>query len=285
MNRAWMLLVLGGCGESTMTMMMNPNAPLPNQPAAYVQSDTQVEATKMDANLSCLGTFKDPAGPTAATPVDMTVKDFEKSTPVTGATVEVYTSLAQFNAKTPATMAGPTTADGKVTLMMPAGFYRVIFRTTADPLKTIETVEFNRVWDDKERVSVSNATKGEIPGLVSVVPDDTKGVVAGDLRDCDNKPVGGLLFNVTSTGGSFDGKSLTFYFLDVDASTTVPARSQKWTSGDGVFATLNVPPGDATLEARGLLKKTDTMLTKVSTAVAPVRANAITVVQLSPLGM
>jgi hypothetical protein len=279
-----MVLLLAGCGGDNAMMMMNPNAPLPNQPAAFVQSDTQVEATKMDANLTCLGTFKDPAGPTAVTPVNMTVKDFEKSTAVTGATVEVYTSLADFNAKKPAAMAGPTAADGKLTLMMPAGFYRVIFRTTADPAKTIETVEFNRTWDDKERVSVSIATKGEIPGLVSVVPDDTKGVVAGDMRDCDNKRMGGLLFNVTLAGSNFDAKPLTFYFLDVDASTTVPARSQKWTSGDGIFATLNVPAGDATLEARGLLKKTDTLLTKLSSAVAPVRTNAITVVQLSPLG-
>jgi hypothetical protein len=215
----------------------------------------------------------------------MTVKDFEKSTPVAGATVEVYTSLADFNAKNVAAMAGPTGVDGKITLMMPANVYRVIFRTTADPAKTIETVEFNRAWNDPARVSVSQATKGEIPGLVSVIPDDTKGVVAGDLRDCANKPIGGALFDVSSSGGSFDAAANTFYFLDIDKSTTVPARSQKWTSGDGVFATLNVPPGDATLTVKGILQTGDKSLTRLGMAVAPVHAGAITVVQLSLLGM
>jgi hypothetical protein len=280
MKRAWIFALMAGCGDGNTMMMMTVTPP-----PAFVQSDTQVESTKMPADLSCLGHFMDPAGPAAVTPVDMVVKDFEKSTPVANATVEVYTSLADFNGNHPATMAGPTLADGKVTLMMPAGFYRVIFRTTADPAKTIETVEFNRKWDDTERVSVSVATKGEIPGLVSVIPDDTKGVVAGDLRDCNNKPVGGLLFDVKSSGGSFDAAANTFYFLDIDKSTTVPARSQKWTSGDGVFATLNVPPGDATLTVKGVLKMGDQSLTTLGMAVAPVRGNSITVVQLSPLGM
>jgi hypothetical protein len=283
MNRfiAAMLLALG-CDSGNM-MMMNTNGPLPGQPAAFVQSDTQDPSTIKPADLSCLGSFMDPAGPTATTAVDMTVKDFEKSTPVAGATVEAYADLAGFNAKTPIAMGGPTAADGKVTLMMPAGGYRVIFRTVADPAKTIETVEFNRAWNDIDRISVSQATKGEIPGLVSVVPDDTKGVVAGDLRDCNNKQTGGLLFNVSSSGGSFDAKANTFYFLDIDKSTTVPARSQKWTSGDGVFATLNVPPGDVTLNVSGLKNATDKTLTMFGTAKAPVRAMSITVVQLSLL--
>jgi hypothetical protein len=279
MKKLWLGAMLAiGCGGSS------GNSALKNQPAAFVQSNTQDESTIMPANLSCLGSFMDPHGPPAPTAVTMTVKDFEKSTPVTGATVEAYSSLADFDNMMPAAMAGPTAADGMITIMMPANAYRVIFRVTADPATTIETVEFNRVWNDPSRVSVSQATKGEIPGLVSVVPDDTKGVVAGDLRDCDNQKVGGALFDVSSSGGSFDAAALTFYFLDIDSMTTVPARSQKWTSGDGVFATLNVPPGDATLTASGLLK-VGGALTKLGTGVAPVRANSVTVVQLAMLGM
>jgi len=281
MKRALFLALVAGCGSDNTMMMMMTVTP----PPAFVQSDTQDPSTMMPADLSCLGHFMDPAGPTAVTAVDMIVKDFQTSMPVSGATVEVYTSLANFNAGTIAAMAGPSGTDGKVTLMMPANAYRVIFRITADPQKTIETVEFNRIWNDPGRVSVSQATKGEIPGLVSVIPDDTKGVVAGDLRDCNDKPIGGALFDVSSSGGSFDAASLTFYFTDIDKSTTVPARSQKYTSGDGVFATLNVPPGDATLTVKGILKMGDKSLTKLGMAVAPVHAGAITVVQLAPLSM
>jgi hypothetical protein len=271
------MLLLAACGSDT------PGGPK-DQPVAFVQSDTQDPSTIKPANLGCVGTFKDPDGPTVDTPVMMTVEDFEKSTPVPNATVEVYTSLAKVNARTPDVTASPTDANGQTTVMMPKGTYRVIFRVTADPNKTIETLEFNRAWNDPSRVSVSTATKGEIPGLVAVVPDDTKGVVAGDLRDCDGKRVGGVLLDLKASGGGFDAQSNTFYFVSVDKATTVPARAQKWTSGNGVFATLNVPPGDATLTVTGLLTKGGAQ-TKLGTGVAPVRANSVTVVQLSPLGM
>ena len=279
MKTAWLCsLALVGCGGSGSSTLKGW------QPArAGAVRYAQDPSTIAPANLTCLGSFMDPAGPTAATAVTMLVKDFEKSTPVAGATVEAYTSLANFNAMTPAATAGPTGMDGMLTIMMPAGSYRIIFRVTGDPATTIETVEFNRAWNDPARVSVSQATKGEIPGLVSVIPVDTDGVVAGDLRDCDGKKVGGALFDVKASGGAFDASALTFYFVDIDAMTTVPARSQKWTSGDGVFATLNVPPGDVTLTVSGLLT-TGGALTKLGTGLAPVRANSITVVQLAPLG-
>jgi hypothetical protein len=265
-----------GCGSGS--------SGVAGQPAAFVQMDTLDPATIKPANLACLGSFKDPAGPTAATAIEMTVQDFEKSTPVAGATVQVFTTLAKVNANTPDVTSTPTDANGKTTVMMPAGPYRVIFRTTADPARTIETFEFNRAWNDPLRVSVSSATKNAIPNLVSVVPDDTKGVVAGDVRDCDNRPTGGLTYAVGSTGGGFESKANTFYFVDTSPEMTVPARAQKWTSGNGVFATLNVPPGDATITANGLVKEGGDLV-KLSTAVAPVRANSITVVQMQPLGM
>jgi hypothetical protein len=277
--KKWLAIALwaSGCGGSGKPAVKD-------QPAVFVQSNTQDASTITAADFSCLGTFKDPAAPAAVTPVMMTVADFEKSTPVSGATVQVFTSLADFNAMNVATSAGPSGADGVVTVMMPAGAYRVIFRVTADPQLTIETVEFNRVWNDPKRISVSQATKGEIPGLVSVVPDDTKGVVAGDLRDCNGNKVGGALFDVAVSGGAYDSAANTFYFVDFNATTTVPQLAQKWTSGDGVFASLNVPTGDATLTVTGLLTAGGAS-TRLGTGVAPVRANSVTVVQLAPLGI
>ncbi len=63
----------------------------------------------------------------------------------------------------------------------------------------------------------------------------------------------------------------------------MPELSQKWTSGDGVFASLNVPPGDATLTVTGLIDGGGAAM-ELGTGVAPVRANSVTVVQLAPLG-
>jgi len=63
----------------------------------------------------------------------------------------------------------------------------------------------------------------------------------------------------------------------------VPDKRQKWTSGNGVFSSLNVPPGDATVTARGIVSA-GSAVQVIGTGVVPVRAGSITVVQLDPLG-
>ncbi|MGZ3426548.1 MAG: hypothetical protein ACXVCV_07860, partial [Polyangia bacterium] len=135
--KTWLLLIVGaaGCGSGT-------TAPS-GQPVAYVQP-TPTDA-QTPASLGCLGGHADPAAPTTATAVDLVVNDFEKATPVTGATVEVYLSLAHINAQMPDATSMPTDADGKTTIMVPPGAYRVTFRTFGAP-DTIETLEFNRVY-------------------------------------------------------------------------------------------------------------------------------------------
>src|SRR5262245_57449528 len=121
-----------GCGSGTKTPT--------GQPAAYVQPTLN---DPMSApTLGCVGTHTDPAAPTSATTLALTVKDFEKSTPVVGATVEVYSSLAKVNASTPDATSAPSDSQGKTSIMVPAGSYRVIFRTFG-AAGTIDTLEFN----------------------------------------------------------------------------------------------------------------------------------------------
>ena len=271
--KLWLLFLVGvaGCGSGTKMTS--------DQPAVFVQPTPSDPMGP--ANLGCVGGHADPAAPTTVTTLPIVVKDFEKSTPVMGATVEVYLSLAHFNAMTADAMSAPTDADGKTTLMVPAGSYRVIFRTVGAP-NTIETIEFNRVYNDGARVSVSQATKSEIPALLNLAPDDTKGVVAGSQRDCTEKELGGITVGITSDAGPYDAMMNVFYFQDFGASR-VPALAQKWTSGDGAFAGLNVPPGNATVTGYGRNDAAGPIL-KLGTGVAPVRANSITIVQLEPLG-
>lgn len=271
--KIWLLLIVGaaGCGSGTKT----PS----DQPPVFVQP-TPSDAMS-PASLGCIGGHADPAAPTAATPLDLVVKDFEKSTPVVGATVEVYLSLANVNAMMPDATSTPTDADGKTTLMVPPGSYRVIFRTFGAP-NTIETIEFNRAYNDGARVSVSEATKSEIPALLNLAPDDTKGVVAGSQRDCEEHELGGITVGITSDAGAYDSTMNVFYFQDFGMSR-VPSLAQKWTSGDGAFAGLNVPPGNATVTAGGRADAGGPLL-KLGTGVVPVRANSITIVQLEPLG-
>lgn len=271
--KLWPLVIVcaAGCGSGTKVAS--------DRPAVFVQPTPTDPMSP--ASLGCVGGHADPAAPTTATPVDVVVKDFEKSTPVMGATVEVYLSLAHVNAMMPDASSMPTDADGKTTLMVPPGSYRVIFRTFGAP-NTIETLEFNRVYNDGARVSVSQATKSEIPALLNLTADDTKGVVAGSQRDCEEHELGGITVGITSDAGAYDDTMNVFYFQDY-GPTRVPSLAQKWTSGDGAFAGLNVPPGNATVTAAGRNDAAGPLL-KLGTGIVPVRANSITIVQLEPLG-
>jgi hypothetical protein len=269
------MLMLAGCGD--------PPKGQPGQPAVYVQADTLNDATQSPADFSCLKSYVDPAAPTAPSVLTVHVEDFQKSTPVKDATVEVYLSLAKFNARTPDATSPKTDVNGEAMLTIPPGSYRVIFRTLADPTRNVETIEFGRAFDDPRRYVVSNATKGTIMAVLSLFPDETQGVVAGSVRDCQGREVGGATFETTSTGGTFDNKMNTFYFVDVSHEETVPVRAQKWTSGNGVFASLNVPPGDVTITGSGFLVANGP-ITKLGTGIAPVRSNSITIVQMAPLG-
>lgn len=269
---AGVLALVAGCGSS------GPKPPA-GQPAAFVQP--MPSAAKTPANLGCLGTHSDPPAPSSPTALTVTVTDFERATPVMGATVDVYLSLAHVNAQAPDATSAPTAADGKTTVTVPPGSYRVIFRTSGAP-GTIETFEFNRAYHDAARISVSQATKQEIPAVLSLIPDDTKGVVAGSQRDCDEHELGGITVAISSDGGSYDAATNVFYFED-SGMARVPSRAQKWTSGDGAFAGLNVPPGNATVTANGLTNAGGAP-TRFGTAVVPVRAGSITIVQLEPLG-
>jgi len=117
---------------------------------------------------------------------------------------------------------------------------------------------------------------------LNLAPDDTKGVVAGSQRDCEEHELGGITVGITSDAGAYDDTMNVFYFQDY-GPTRVPALAQKWTSGDGAFAGLNVPPGNATVTAGGRNNPTGPIY-KLGTGIVPVRANSITIVQLEPLG-
>lgn len=249
-------------------------------------------AMMTDADESCLGSRKDPPGPNADTMITAKITDFQDDNIVVGATIMVWKDAADVPDPKKA-IATSTVSDamGMYTIKIPGGTpYRVIMGNTGgmaisngNPVATIATYEFNRNFDDKARVAVKVSTREAIPGLVSVIPDPTLGVLAGAVRDCKNTEVGGATVKVSMTTAAYDSDALTFYFVKVGGST-LPTRQQHWTSPDnGSFAALNVPPGLATVTASGQVgsgtPKTLTTLT------VPVLAGAITIAEMLPSTM
>jgi hypothetical protein len=255
--------------------------PVAGQPAVYVQPQRLDPSTARPANFACLHQPRSEPDRTTASTLMLNVIDFEMSTPVAGATVELFLTVDHARAGTPDATAPPSDADGHTTITVPPGPFRVHYRTTADPLRTVETFEFNRRFDDPKRLSVSQATKGEIPAILSLLPDDTKGVVAGSQRDCDEVEVGGVVTVTQPTTGGFDSAANTFYFIDAPGNVTAPARGQMWTAANGAFATLNLPPGDVQVAPSGLLTAGGALM-PLGQAVVPVRANSLSIVQVEP---
>ncbi|MSP63967.1 MAG: hypothetical protein EXR72_27225 [Myxococcales bacterium] len=274
-----------GCGSGTMTgtpdMAMKPSPPI------YVEAK---DKTQTPANYKdCVA---DPAGPDKETEVEGLIKDFQDDNLVEGAVIKIYKTAADV----PANPIAMTTSDkdGKYKIKVPAGApYRLIYGSeggkaisNGNPVDTIATYEFNRAWNDKERVAVKVSTREAIPGLVSVIPDVTLGVLAGSVRDCKRSDVGGAQVKITGTGKLKDGTDykadeFTFYFVEVSGST-LPTRTQKWTAANGTFAALNVPaPGTATVTAYGTIALGGKPV-ELGKETVPLQPGAITIIEILP---
>ncbi len=258
MNRSLIVAALAalvaGCGGGEMTTQMPDMKMGHTAPPIFLGSPDGGTAP----DETCLGSRKDPAPPTMDTMVSGTIKDFQDSNPVEGAIVAVYTSPQQVVDGKPATMSAPSDAMGNYTVTVPAGFYRVIFGNSGGKavsngtmVDTIPAFELDRVFSDKDRVAVKTSTRDAIPSIVGITPDDTLGVIAGTVHDCNNKIIGGATISVTTTP-AYDQSNI-FYFITVNGSA-FPSRNAFWTSGDpGVYAALNVPPGTAVVTATGVV--------------------------------
>jgi hypothetical protein len=311
-------VALAGCGGTSttpappdMAMMCGPTMPPPQlgitagkmatpcptgnecQAPQFCDTTLNPKICALPANYSCLGTRMDPPGPSMDVVVTGLIKDFQDNNVVMGATVTLWKNAADVPdpAKAIATSMAPSDANGNYMIKVPAGTpYRVIRGNSGgkaisngNPVDTIPAYEFNRNFDDKSPVAVKTSTREAIPGLVSVIPDPTLGVLAGSVRDCMNTEVGNALVAVSMTSVMYDGVCNTFYFADVGGST-LPTRTIHYSSeANGTFAALNVPPGLATLTVTGIVGSGAAKT--ISTATVPVQGGAVTIVEMLPLSM
>ena len=272
----------GGGGGGDGAAKADGGTPEVKLPTAYVGD--KEPGTPADY-ASCMA---DPAGPAMDTVVMGKIIDFQDDNIVVDAAIKVFAKVEDVPAK-PLAMT-KSDKSGLFTITIPKGApYRLIWSneggkaitSNGNPVDTIPTYEFNQRFDDKERVGVKEATREAIPGLVSVIPDKALGVLAGSVRDCKSKEVGGARVKVAATAGAFDADALTFYFSKVGGST-LPTRTQKYTSGaNGTFATLNIPaPGTGSVEAYGVVGGGEPKL--IGKATVPVQPGAITIVEVVP---
>lgn len=175
-----------------------------------------------------------------------TVEDFQENTPVADATVEMW--FSDVIAGSP-DFTDVSDAAGLVTGTVPT-CAPLAYKTSTDPAlaETKNTFEAHQVYGADASVddilnSVSTTTYQIIPSLLGVSPDGDKGTVAGTAYDSNGDPVEGAQVVVKDANGNIPDSLVVKYFVD-----SFPNRNQLYTSPDGLWVAINLPPGEYTIE-------------------------------------
>ena len=182
-------------------------------------------------------------------PVDGEVIDFESDDPVTEATVELFLG----DEITPtADKEAISDSSGKLTFDSAPTCTPISYRVSTDPEleETKVTIEADEVYAFGETInaefnSVSFATFNIIPSLLGVSVEPGKGIVAGGAYDCNGDPIEGvqaIARSIDDPSGYFEDQVVKYFVKNF------PNRNQLYTSDDGLWVIVNVPPSDAIVE-------------------------------------
>lgn len=245
--------LLAGCTDNSGTDDTGSDAPQPGEFEFYINDDTIGMAPT--GNLGCydvggawLTQAVDPAKQQTATITEI-VEDFEFDVAINDATVDVWVDDLVDGAPDHTQAANES---GQVTFDLPV-CTPIAYRATVPPgLDTHKaTYESHQIFEPADSSPapspyniVAKSTYGVILNLLGVTPDPAYGVVAGTLYDCDKNPIEGAQIVVVDDEGNIPPESLTKYFID-----DFPARDQLYTSADGLWTAINLPPGDWTVQA------------------------------------
>lgn len=214
-----------------------------------------VEATPVAADLSCwtlgedmLSVTPDPSCVTEV-PVNGQVIDFESDDPVQDAKVELFLNdLVEGTADEEQI----SDSSGNLTFSSAPTCTPISYRVSTDPdlEETKITIEAHEVYDFGESItaefnSVSYATFNIIPSLLGVSVEPGKGIVAGGAYDCNGDPIEGvqaIARSVDDENGYFEDQVVKYFVKNF------PNRNQLYTSEDGLWVIVNIPPSDAIVE-------------------------------------
>jgi len=178
------------------------------------------------------------------------VEDFESEDPVEDATLEFfYGDIISGSPDDVMSTDSDGFADGAEAPTCTPVSYRVSTDPDLDETKvTIEAHQiFNAVADgdpiDTTFNSVSSDTYAIIPSLLGISVDPEKGIIAGTAYDCDEQEIEGVQVIVRDANGDYAVDQEVRYFVE-----DFPNRDQPYTSEDGLWIAINIPPGRVTVE-------------------------------------
>jgi len=262
------LAACGGGGNKPM-----PDAPVVdvgfNKPTASLKANMEVTTDNWTelgpADLSCLNTASADVATTVAVSLSTVVRDFQSDNLVPNAQITVFNNQdidVPFDTKT---------ADGNaaVTFDIPVGTKRFGYKMLDDA--SLPTLLLNQKVDPNTMVqtegsirTVSKSTAQTLPALIGISRTPGTGVLAGAIRDCQNREISNFIATVTTQGGGtfedaianrVDGAD-SYYF---SSSVGLPVRHTQKHAGseDGLFMVVELAPAnDAFVQIWGYVDDT-----------------------------
>jgi hypothetical protein len=196
------------------------------------------------ADFSCLNTASNDEASTVEVTLMTKVNDFQSGNAVPGATV---TAFHNQDINTPFSTA-TSDSSANVTLMIPSGTKRFGYKMTS--MSALPTLLLNQTLSSPSQPtqtagairSVSNATAATLPALIGQTRTVGTGVVAGALRDCQEREVSGFIATLSSTKGTAATvNGADTYYFDSAVGLPVHHNRQKHASEDGLFMIIEIP--------------------------------------------
>lgn len=212
-----------------------------------VSEDTWMEVGPAD--LSCLNTASSDVATMNPIVVNTKVTDFQSGNAVPNATVIVFHDQDHENPFD--TSMSDTNAD--ISFDFPAGVTRFGYKMTSTT--ALPTFLLNQTLSDptttpqmvSEIQSVSNATAQTLPALIGQTRQMGTGVVAGALRDCQDREISGFIATMSSTPAEANPiPGAEAYYFSSSVGLPVHHSMQQFSSHDGLFMIIQIPTSTPT---------------------------------------
>ena len=256
---------------------------------AYVEAENGWDLVG-PANWSCLGQTATEVPTTTDITLSGALLDFQTDEPLIGGAMTLYGDEGITGTELATTTSDD---DGNYEFTLPTGQTHWAFKIVAED--ALDTYSLNQYYEpgvaaqSDDIDSVSLLTAQALPAFIGVTRTPGLGIIAGSIRDCDGNVVKGAVAAVSDTldvASHVDG-GVSYYFSAANTSLPVRHSLQAMTNTDGVFVTIELPPGqERFLQVWGFVDDADladgemTLLGQVS---APIVAEAVVTVSLRPL--
>jgi hypothetical protein len=242
------------------------------------------------ADWDCLGT----ASADEPTSVEITLTgaltDFQNmDNEIRDGNIEVFEEIDYQN---PVDMFGPTLNDGLFDLTLPAGTERWGFKLTApDYMDTFLLNQYFEPDTAAQSIDVSGISEGvatALPAIIGLTRTPGLGILAGAMRDCQEREVSYAVATVSGTSGEVDHlDGAVTYYLDSGAGLPVRHDQLNYTDTIGTFAVFELPlTTTAYIQVWGFVDEADTEdgeMTLLAELASPVVSDTVVTGSIEPL--